>query len=325
MKTKLKEMMVLEETRGTVLYQEVEEIYNDLKPFIKRLMRKYRIRASEEVFKEMVLYSYEYDYTTSKTDKESLRQNALERLRKAIIIAKRNGEKQLNSINMIKVFEKEVKRFKKMKSANSDEYLKLIAYHEVGHFILNEETKECGGKTIRVSIIGNCETDCAGINISTPYIDKEFKIATLSNSIEEIAVYLAGDISCEVFLGKRNDAILGDYETATRTVHAMILGTRMIPKGKYLGKTGGYLVEGKILYTLLSDKQKEELTTQTSKIMMKAERKAKKILKKKRKQAKILVEALIERGALTGEQARQLYYGKIKLSDLPPAKINYIK
>ncbi len=105
----------------------------------------------------------------------------------------------------------------------------------------------------------------------------------------------------------------------------MLLGTRMRTKGKYLGSRGSYIINGNINYTVLTERQREELGKQTSNIMKKSEKLAKKVLKRKRKQAKILVEALIERGALTGEQARRLYYGKIKLSDLPPAKINYIK
>ncbi len=323
MKTKLNRGVVSEKSRQTIMEKEVEEMYNEIYPTIKKLMRRYKVNVNKRQFIKIALYSYMHD-TVVDVEEETCKQNIISRLEKAIIFAKNDGEKELSEINITRVFEKGIKNFKKVRELNK-EYVKAIAYHEVGHFILNEEMGEPEGKTISISIIPCLENNSEGVNIISEEVGKEYKIYTLESTIKTVAMDLAGDISCEIFLGNKDEGVCEDYEIATRRIHAMLLGARIRTKGKYLGSRGSYLINGSINYTVLTERQREELAKQTSKIMKKPEKLARKILKKKRKQAKILVEALIERGALTGKQAKQLYYGKIKISDLPPAKINYIK
>lgn len=324
MKTKLNRDVVVEKSRQTVLEKELNKMYNEMYPTIKKLMRKHKVSVSEESFLQIATYSYIYDIVTEVEKEETSKENIINRLENAIIITKNNGKKNLNSISNIKIFEKVIKDFKEIRTVNKEK-IKVNAYHEAGHFILNEEMGEIKGRTQCISVIDISDVNVAGINITSKEIGKEHMMYTLESTIKIVAMYLAGDISCEVFLGQKDEGILQDYEIATRRIHTMLLCSRIRTKGKYLCNRGSHIINGSINYTALTEKQREELAKQTSKIMMKAERKAKRILKKKRKQVKILVEALIERGALTGEQARQLYYGEIKLSDLPPAKINYIK
>lgn len=324
MKTKINRGVVSEKSRQTVLEKEVEQMYNEMYPIVSKIARRYRVTVSKESFLQIAMYSTIYDIINGVEEEEIVRENVINRLEDAIIITKNERKKRLNSISSIKVFEKEIKRFKEIRSLN-EEYIKSNAYHEIGHFILNEEMGEVIGKTQSISIISLFEANIDGINIIPAEIGKEYKIYTLANTIKTVAVNLAGDISCEIFLGNKDEGIISDYEDSTRRIHAMLLGSRIRTKGKYLGDKGSYIINGNINYTVLTERQREELAKQTSKIMKKSEKLAKKTLKRKRKQVKILVEALIQRGALTGEQARQLYYGKIKLSDLPPAKINYIK
>lgn len=324
MKTKLNRDVVVEKSRQTVLEKELNKMYNEMYPTIKKLMRKHKVSVSEESFLQIATYSYIYDIVTEVEKEETSKENIINRLENAIILTKNKGKKKLSSIDNVKVFEKEIKSFKQIRSLNK-EYIKTVAYHEIGHFILNEEMGEVEGKTQSISIIAPFEGGLDGVNVTSKEIGKEYKIYTLEDTIKTVAVVLAGDVSCEVFLKQKDEGIIEDYEIGTRRIHTMLLGSRIRTKGKYLCNRGSHIINGSINYTALTEKQREELAKQTSKIMMKAERKAKRILKKKRKQVKILVEALIERGALTGEQARQLYYGEIKLSDLPPAKINYIK
>ena len=322
MKTKLNRGVVSEKSRQTIMEREVEGMYTEMYPTIKKLMRRYKVNVSKRQFLQIALYSYMHDIVVN-VEEETGKQNIISRLEKAMIFANNDGKKELSEINITRVFDKEIKNFKEVRELNK-EYIKAVAYHEVGHFILNEEMGESEGKVINVSIIAFLENDFDGVNITSEEIGKEYKIYTLENTIKTVAMNLAGDISCEIFLGNKDEGILEDYEVATRKIHAILLGTRIRTKGKYLGNRGSYIINGNINYTVLTERQREELAKQTSKIMEKSEKLAKKDIKRKRKQAKILVEALMERGALTGEQARQLYYGKIKLSDLPPAKINYI-
>ncbi len=324
MKTKLNRGVVVEKSRQTVLEKEVEKMYNEMYPTIRMLMRKHKVSVSKESFLQIATYSYIYDLVAEVEKEETSKENIINRLENAIILTKNEGKKKLSSIDNVKVFEEEIKNFKEIRSLNK-EYIKTVAYHEIGHFILNTEMGEVDGKTQSISIIAPFEGSVGGVNVTSEEIGKEDKIYTLEDTIKTVAVALAGDISCEVFLNQKDEGILEDYEIATRKIHVMLLGTRIRTKGKYLGNMGSYIINGNINYTVLTEKQREELAKQTSKIMKKSEKLARITLKKKRKQAKILVEALIERGALTGEQARQLYYGKTKLSDLPRAKINYIK
>lgn len=324
MKTKLNRGVVVEKSRQTVLEKEVEKMYNEMYPTIRMLMRKHKVSVSKESFLQIATYSYIYDIVAEVEKEETSKKNIINRLENAIILTKNEGKKKLSSIDNVKVFEEEIKSFKQIRSLNK-EYIKAVAYHEIGHFILNEEMGQVDGKTQSISIIAPFEGSLDGVNVTSEEIGKQDKIYTLETTIKTVAVALAGDISCEVFLNQKDEGIVEDYEMATRKIHTMLLGSRIRAKGKYLGDMGSYIINGSINYTILTERQREELAQQTSKIMKKCEKLAKKILKKKRKQAKILVEALIERGALTGEQARQLYYGEIELSNLPPAKINYIK
>lgn len=302
-------------TRKTVLELAAENMYYATEGKRNALTRKHGVSTSKEDFVQLVSYTYAYGNI------EMNPKNILGLLEEAIKNAKRGGLKKLCQNSIVKIFEEEIRIFKN-KQKNSPNYLKLIAYHEVGHFILNEVLKSSFGETLFITII--CNNDYAGANIYSPNINQEETLNSIEEVKKEVAIFLAGDIACEIFLGKRNEGIVEDFEIATQIVHGVLLGTRMMRRGRYFGKSS-YLVDGQIDYSYLSDKQKDELAKRTNKIMSDAEKMAKRILRKKKKQVKILVDALLERGALTGHQARLLYYGVLELSELPVAQIKRIK
>lgn len=288
-----------------------EGLYKLYYPEIAKLSRKYRIKINQTRFSEVVKCYYASNcFRKEDFEKEEI----LEFLESAISIARSEGKRVLDSISIIKVFKEEIYLFKNA----TKEQLKATAYHEVGHYIAN---RELNIPIIILSIIPI--SNYVGINILD--VDLETETVDINKIVDEVTTLLAGDISCELFLGKKDIGIVQDYEVATKELWYVLLGTRLRKKGRFLKQRGSYLVDGSINFNLLSNEQKNELSKQTDKLLKKAERKAKRILKRRRKQAKILVEALLQRGALTGEQAEMLYEGKIKLADLPPAKINKIQ
>ena len=308
-----KEDKIKSNAENNVIKISAEIMYQQMYSKIRKLSRRYRVKVSKEIFTELVLYCYAFDFG------ELVEEEILNRLKIAINIAKIDKKRELDTSSIIKIFEQYIDGFKYQRSNNID-YTKLIAYHEVGHYIVNKEMNQIDGNVEFISIIPIEE--CGGVNIMAP--KNENMIYDMNQSINLVAMLLAGDISCELFLNKKNEGISSDYQEATQEIWKVILGTRARKNRRNLKQRGSYVLDGKIRLDLLSNEQKNDLSKQTNKLLAKAERKAKRTLKKRRKQVEILVEALLERGALTGKQADMLYEGKAKLSDLSPPKIDYI-
>lgn len=307
---------IMESTELYIRPQTIE-LYEELYPFINKLSRKHRINISKKIALQLISYSFLY-YSSYK---ESLIKEDLEI---AMLIAKSSGIKEINSFTILKIFEKDIQKFKD-RLKNDTYQLKRTAYHEVGHFILEHELKANSDKTF-VSIIPFPRH--SGV---TTYTGKRKSCkTTLNEQIEKAAVSLAGDVSVEIFLGRKDLGIISDYKKATDAIHLGILATRNRKEGRYLKRLGcyGYIdpknYSFQVDYSLLTERQREELSKQTSRYLAKAERLAKKTLKRNKDKVEILVEALMQRGALTEKQAELLYNGDIKLSDLPRAKIDYI-
>ncbi len=193
MKTKLTGSVVFEKSKQTVMEKEVEKMYNENYPTIRKLMRKYKVNVSKKNFLKIAQYSYMYDIAAD-LEEETCKLNIIARVEEAITFAKNEGKKELSETSIVKVFEKEIKSFKEVRELNK-EYVKAVAYHEVGHFILNEELREIKGRSESVSIIGLLEEGCGGVNITAPEIGKEEKLNTLEDKIKTVAMTLAGDIS----------------------------------------------------------------------------------------------------------------------------------
>lgn len=246
----------------------------------------------------------------------------LDKLEDAVIVAMNDGKSELDDISVIKTFEKEINKFKRIK-AKSFKILQATAYHEVGHYIVNKEIKSSSEKCDYISIIPYNET--RGVNVLLK--DKEVsEVYYKSEMIDSIAMQVAGGVSENLKFNEISSLRIGDMYEATYWAYKMVLVLDMErdPKSS-LGKHLTYADEnGESDFSLLSQKQLDDVTSDANRIIEKATIRAEKILKSKTEEIEILVNALIERGALTEEQAEALYNKEIELSDLPPAKIYQI-
>lgn len=313
MKTRIKyeQREVEKEVETMNIMKSAEEYYQKYRKEIERLSKQYNVDVSKKDFIQIALYSYAYEFG------ELIIDRVLEVLEQAMKIAKSEKTRMLYPSTIIKVFKDDITKFKKMRDMHYKE-IEVTSYHEAGHFIVNKEF-ELHDNILYVSIIPG--RNFQGINIWTDENDGTY---TREDYIRIIAMCLAGNIANELYQGMGNNGVIGDLQAASWTARDMVLSYGMRRKTKNLGKYSSMLLDNEIDYSILSNEQKNELERETNRILKESRKLAIKILKKRKRQLKIIVEALIERGALTGEQANKLYSGELTLKDLPPAKIRFI-
>lgn len=190
----------------------------------------------------------------------------------------------------------------KLYNSISKEEKKIIAYHEVGHYIVQKMCKHVQNvKIAYVSILPMM--DYLGVNATYIVPGKNMNY-TREYFIEMISVYLAGRISEKLITSSYSSGACNDLEIANTLAEEMltVYGLSESSKNRNFTAYNGYLVKD----YLLNEQNKEEINREISKILEEAYQQAEKVILENRKLIDNIVEWLMEEEVLTGEQLEEI-------------------
>ncbi len=195
----------------------------------------------------------------------------------------------------------------------SEEEKRLTAFHEAGH-ALTAKMLPKADPIHKVSIIPRGRA--LGITMQLPIDErhnytKEYLETTL-------AVLLGGRAAEELFLGEQSTGASNDLEKATKIARKMICEWGMSERFGAVAWIGGeqevFLGRDLVQYRYYSEGTARLIDEEIKKILDKAYNKAKLILKENKDIVYKIVDALLERETITGEELDKI----IKGEELPP-------
>lgn len=191
----------------------------------------------------------------------------------------------------------------------SDKEKRLIAYHEAGHTIVAKMIPNTD-PVHKVTIMASGRA--LGYTLQVPLEDKFLSFKT---EIEDkLAIFMGGRVSEELVFGDITTGAQDDITRATQIATRMVTEFGMSDKiGELaLGKNSEEVFLGRDISRTQkhSDKTAELIDEEVKLIITNAKNRAKKILQENRDKLDNLVEALIERETLTGEQVDKIMKGE---------------
>lgn len=202
-----------------------------------------------------------------------------------------NGKDRVDRDCIMQIFGANFNAFHHM----SGEMIRKIAYHEVGHFIVQKfSDKLIDRKAVAISIVP--AEGYLGITV-TDIMDNTIS-RDRSYLLDLIAASLAGRTSEKVFLSSENDVgAEDDLEKATKIAFDMVTKFGMNSK---FGENHVYLNEKN--YQMQTPSVTEMVNGEVKKIMEEAEERAKTILMQHSKLAEALVNELSKKGMLRDKE-----------------------
>ena len=271
---------------------EIEEILPMVKNHVKKLEAENQISISNEMLKYAI-------FTASLTNSISAEPgNTINVLDRTFVEAKQNGKTKVDKECILACYDSYLKLYKSM----SEEEKKIIAYHEVGHYIVQKMCKHIQNvKIAYVSILPMM--DYLGVNVTYIVPGKNMNY-TREYFMETISVYLAGRISEKLITNSYSSGAFNDLEAANTIAEDMltVYGVSESSKNRNFTAYNGYLVKD----YLLNEQNKEEINKEISKILEEAYQQAEKVILENREFIDNIVEWLMEEEVLTGEQLEEI-------------------
>ncbi len=196
----------------------------------------------------------------------------------------------------------------KANNVMSFEEKKLVSYHEAGHALIGLML-EHAQKVQKISIVPR--GDAGGYVLMTP--KKEKFIQTKAELLAQITSYLGGRVSEEIFFGKDEitTGAYSDIEEATKIARRMITEFGMSALGPIqFHKHSDYDLYGQPVSQDLSEKLRQEIDAEVSKIIKNSYDEAYKIISENRDLIEIFAEALILKETLNLEEIEQIFKTK---------------
>jgi cell division protease FtsH len=202
------------------------------------------------------------------------------------------------------------------KRLQDDYERKMTAYHEAGHALVAHFMPHAD-PVHRVSIVSRGMA--LGYTLTPPERDKYHQ--TQSELLQDVAVLLGGRTAEDMVFSELTGGAASDIDKATRIARAMVVDYGMSELGPvHLGPQFDTTEWGKAIYepTRLSPEKQAEVDGEISRIIEKAGKMAKGVLKKEREALDRLAEELLKHETVDGEDFEELV-GKEK------AKPEYFK
>ncbi len=196
----------------------------------------------------------------------------------------------------------------KSNNVMSFEEKKLVSYHEAGHALIGLML-EHAQKVQKISIVPR--GDAGGYVLMTP--KREKFIQTKSELLAQITSYLGGRVSEEIFFGKGEitTGAYSDIEEATKIARRMITEFGMSSLGPIqFHKHSDYDLYGQPVSQDLSEKLRQEIDAEVSKIIKKSYDEAYKIISENKDLIEVFAEALILKETLNMEEIEQIFKTK---------------
>lgn len=278
--------------RISVKEPEIEEIL----PMVKNHVKKLEIENQISISSEMLKYAI---FTAGLTNSISAEPgNTINVLDRTFVEAKQHGKDKVDKECILACYDSYLKLYKSIRK----EEKRIIAYHEVGHYIVQKMCKHIQNvKIAYVSILPMM--DYLGVN-ATYIVPGENMNYTKEYFIETIAVYLAGRISEKLITNSYSSGACSDLEVANTIAEEMltVYGLSESSKNRNFTAYNGYLVKD----YLLNEQNKEEINKEISEILEEAYQQAEKVIMENKELIDNIVEWLIEEEVLTGEQLEEI-------------------
>jgi cell division protease FtsH len=227
-------------------------------------------------------------------------------LNEAAIMAALDNRKIINQQDLSEAYLKVKLGRKKSDQEKDEEDLKTTAYHEAGHAIVSHFTPK-SDPVEQVSIISRGRSGGATVYLpekDTKHLYKDQILARLRSGV-------GGRASEEIFLNRISTGAKSDIESVTEMAREMVTQYGMSDK---LGmvqygdeeetKHLGYAYGGGRAY---SEEYAKLIDDEVKKLVNQAYSDAKKILKEHRKEVEKLVEMLLEKEVVSGEEFEKIF------------------
>lgn len=202
----------------------------------------------------------------------------------AAILAMREGSKEICQHHFNESIDK-VMMGGKLDKRPSELEMKRVAIHEIGHALISEMVREGSVSTLTITPRG----DALGYMRQTP--EDDTYLYTKNQLENQIAIMMAGAVAEEIVLGNRSTGSSGDFDQAVRTAETM-LRSGMSELGVVCLDSLPQDMKHKTLTGIVKE-QEERVTTYISET---------------RHVFDSILEILLEKEKITGEQFRSLLH-----------------
>lgn len=285
-------------------YPTLDETYNILKTKIAMFSEHYGIEIHEEEFEKLLMTVYQDAGGVVNLDM------VLDYVDSALANAKLH---RISVLDFRSIMEIQKASIVEMQEDFTEEQLKETSMHEAAHAVVAitlENTPRF------VTIIPEYE------NLGYNYFDKVELVYTRPQLINQIAITVASCVLPNVTDMPYTNGCAADLRSATMYAYNMILCWGMSEEA---GKDGfekyiSYLKEGQFEISFLSDKAKDDVKEQATKIVDEGSKLAEKCLKEHLEVVHEISKALLRCCSLSRTDLLKLYRGEIKAENLQEVK-----
>lgn len=223
----------------------------------------------------------------------------------ASLLAARRGKGKITMDELEEAIDRVIAGPQKKSRVVSDKEKGIIAFHETGHAVVADFLPNTD-PVHRISIISRGMA--LGYTLQLPEEEKFLK--TKEELLEEVTVLLGGRASEELFIGEKTTGAENDLRRATEIVRKMITEFGMSEKLGPLtfGKKGEFVFLGRDIAAEknYSDKIAYEIDREIRETIEKCYKRAKEILENNKNAVQKVVEVLLEKETMEGEELKKI-------------------
>jgi len=224
----------------------------------------------------------------------------------AALLAAREGRSKITMKDFEEAIDRVIAGPARKSKVISPKEKRIIAYHEVGHAIVSTILPNAD-PVHRISIIPR-GYKALGYTLQLPVEDKY--LVTKNEILDKITALLGGRAAEEIVFGEITSGAANDIEKATEMARTMVCELGMSDRLGPLawGKNEQEVFLGKEITRLknYSEEVASQIDEEVKRIVSECYERAKEILIKYRKQMEDIVEQLLEKETLEGEELRKI-------------------
>ena len=223
----------------------------------------------------------------------------------AALLAARRGKNKITMEELEESIDRVIAGPQKKSRVVSEREKRMIAFHETGHAIVADYLPHTD-PVHRISIVSRGMA--LGYTLQLPEEEKFLK--TKEELLEEVSVLLGGRAAEELFIGEKTTGAENDLRRSTEIVRKMITEFGMSEKLGPLtfGKKGEFVFLGRDIAAEknYSDQIAYEIDREIRDIVEKCHERAKAILKENSEAVHKVVEVLLEKETMEGEELKKI-------------------
>ena len=222
----------------------------------------------------------------------------------AALLAGRKNKKEVNQEEFVEAVERQIAGLEKKSRRLNEKDKKIVAYHESGHAVIAETTKEAR-KVKKVSIVPR-GLAALGYTLNLPEEDKF--LMQKSELIAEVDTLLGGRAAEEVFIGEISTGAGNDLERATDIIKSMVMiyGMSDVAGLMVLEKQTNRFLGGGLQERDYSEKMQERVDEFIKEMLQKRYEIVKNKLKEYTPVIEKMVKELFEKEVIDGKKVKEL-------------------